>query len=104
MERVRYYADEADTKAHASFALLERWLNAEQVSDSELATVLTRDAYAVYDKRLGTRKRTDIVRRTSALKAAFAHMDKQDTILTRVLTDQQTAKLKQMLKDLKSKK
>lgn len=101
LERVRYYADERDTNAHALFAILDKWLNGEHVADNELQRVLTEEAYAVYERKLGVRNKTDYGRRTNALKTAFVYMDKHNAILTSFLTDEQKHRLRTMLAQLR---
>jgi hypothetical protein len=82
------------------FAVLERWIAADYTTDDELCGVLTADAYALYDNKLGVRQRHELHKRTAALKAAFKLMYDSDAILKDFTTDEQKAELERKYADL----
>jgi hypothetical protein len=98
---VRYYVDDDNTKAHAFFVLLERWIRGDSVTDADLKAVLTEDSYAIYDRRLGKRKRTEQRIRTRALKAAFKQLEDEGSLFGREYTNEQLLELERKLDRLK---
>ena len=77
------------------FDIVEAWLNGDYANNKVLLDTLGADAYGVYESKLGKRDKSDRLRRTEGLNAAFRYLDDNGD-LRKVLTDEE--KLKQKLK------
>ena len=81
------------------FDIVEAWLNGDYASNKVLLDTLGADAYGVYESKLGKRDKSDRLRRTEGLNAAFRYLDDNGYLL-RVLSDEQHLELKLKLADL----
>ena len=81
------------------FDIVEAWLNGDYASNKVLLDTLGADAYGVYESKLGKRDKSDRLRRTEGLNAAFKYLDDNGG-LCRVASDEEILELKLKLADL----